>query len=176
MFIFLQLQHFLITTLGQQWYYSTKNKPVEVTHMYYRGDRYVYKATIQLDENDREWDEKSDGIGKEKEGKIFYKKDDLGYKGPVEGVKLKTLTYGEKTLMAEFRLKKRSTLPEHSHPHEQIGYLVSGRIVLIIDGQRKPAEPGDSWCIHGDVLHSGETVEDSVVIEVFSQVREDFLP
>jgi len=30
-------------------YYSTENKPVELTHMYYRGDRYVYKATIQLD-------------------------------------------------------------------------------------------------------------------------------
>jgi quercetin dioxygenase-like cupin family protein len=107
---------------------------------------------------------------------MFYKKGDLGYKAPVEGVKLKTLTYGEKTLMAEFRLKKGSTLPEHSHPHEQIGYLVSGRIVLIIDGERNPAEPGDSWCIHGDVPHSGETVEDSVVIEVFSPVREDFLP
>ena len=35
-------------------YYSTEKKPVAVTHMYYRGDRYVYKAAIQLDENDRE--------------------------------------------------------------------------------------------------------------------------
>jgi len=29
-------------------YYSTENKPVEVTHMYFRGDRYIYKATIQV--------------------------------------------------------------------------------------------------------------------------------
>ena len=107
---------------------------------------------------------------------MFYKKDDLGYKAPVEGVKLKTLTYGEKTLMAEFRVKKGGILPEHIHPHEQIGYVISGRIVFNIDGERNVADPGDSWCIHGDVPHSAEIVEDSVVIEVFSPVREDFLP
>ncbi len=107
---------------------------------------------------------------------MFYKKNDSGYKEPMEGVKLKALTYGEKTLLAEFRSKKGAILAEHSHPHEQIGYLVSGRIVLIIDGERNPAEPGDSWCIHGDVPHSAETLEDAVVIEVFSPVRKDFLP
>lgn len=107
---------------------------------------------------------------------MFYKKDDLGYKEPVEGVKIKTLTYGEKTLMAEFRLKKGVNLPEHTHPHEQIGYLISGRIVFTIDGEQKVAAPGDSWCIHGDVPHSAEIAEDSVAIEVFSPVREDFLP
>ena len=31
-------------------YYSTDGNPVEVTHMYYRGDKYVYDATIQLNE------------------------------------------------------------------------------------------------------------------------------
>ncbi len=107
---------------------------------------------------------------------MFYKKDDSGYKEPMQRVKLKTLTYGEKTLLVEFRSKKGAILAEHSHPHEQIGYLISGRIVLTIDGERNLPEPGDSWCIHGDVPHSGETVEDAVVIEVFSPVREDFLP
>jgi len=34
-------------------YYSTKNKPVEVTHMYFRGDRYLYKSTLSLYENDK---------------------------------------------------------------------------------------------------------------------------
>jgi quercetin dioxygenase-like cupin family protein len=111
-----------------------------------------------------------------KGGIMFYKKDDLGYKEPMEGVRMKTLTHGEKTLMAEFRVKKGGILPEHTHPHEQIGYLISGRIAFIIDGERKVAESGDSWCIHSDVPHSAEMVEDSVVIEVFSPVREDYLP
>ena len=47
--------------------------------------------------------------------------------------RLKTLVYGARTLMTEFCLKKGSVLPRHSHPHEQTGYLVSGRIKLSID-------------------------------------------
>ena len=74
------------------------------------------------------------------------------------------MTYGEKTLLVEFRSKKGAILAEHSHPHEQIGYLISGRIVLTIDGERNLPEPGDSWCIHGDVPHSGETVLSQVTV------------
>jgi len=36
--------------------------------------------------------------------------------------------------------------------------------------------PGDSWCIPGDVLHCAECLEDAVAVEVFSPVREDYLP
>lgn len=36
--------------------------------------------------------------------------------------------------------------------------------------------PGDSWCIPGGVEHSAEIAEDSVAVEVFSPVREDYLP
>ena len=37
-------------------------------------------------------------------------------------------------------------------------------------------QPGDSWCILGDILHSAEIIEDSIAIEVFSPVREDYFP
>lgn len=107
---------------------------------------------------------------------MFYKKNEDGYKEPVQGTKMKTLTYGDKTLLAEFRVAKGSYLPEHSHPHEQIGYLVSGRLKFNINGEILDTEPGDSWCIAGDIPHSAQTLEDCVVIEVFSPVREDFLP
>ena len=107
---------------------------------------------------------------------MFNKSNDEGFQEPFAGVRLKTVAHGDKTLMAEFRLTKGHELPEHSHPHEQTGYLVSGRIVLIIEGQRNDAEPGDSWCIPGDAIHSAEIKEDSVLVEVFSPVREDYLP
>ena len=107
---------------------------------------------------------------------MFTKKSSEGFQEPFAGVRLKTIAYGDKTLMVEFRLTKGHELPEHSHPHEQTGYLVSGRIVLIVAGRRHEAEPGDSWCIHGQAVHSAEIREDSVAVEVFSPVREDYLP
>jgi quercetin dioxygenase-like cupin family protein len=99
-----------------------------------------------------------------------------GYIKVVEGIKRKTLVLGKTTLMTEFRLKKGSTLPFHKHPHEQTGYLVSGRIVLIVEDQKHDMTPGDSWAIPGDVEHAGEVLEDCVAVEVFSPIREDYLP
>ena len=107
---------------------------------------------------------------------MFNKRNEDGYKGLLEGVLLKTLVYGEKTLMSEFRLEKGKMLPLHSHPHEQTGYVVSGRVHLIIEDAKFEAGPGDSWCIPGDAEHGAETLEDSVIVEVFSPVREDYLP
>ncbi|MBU2514725.1 cupin domain-containing protein [bacterium] len=107
---------------------------------------------------------------------MFTKKSEEGYKTPLDGIHFKTLSYGEKTLLAEFRLEKGKILPQHEHPHEQTGYLVSGRINLIIDGEKHDVSPGDSWSIAGGVFHSAEIIENSVAIEVFSPVREDYLP
>lgn len=92
----------------------------------------------------------------------------------LDGVCRKTLAYGEKGLMAEFALRGGSDLPVHSHPHEQIGYLVSGSIILTIDGQEFSIQPGDSWAIPGNAQHAAKAVIDSVAIEVFVPVREDY--
>jgi len=107
---------------------------------------------------------------------MFYKRSNNGYKQALDGIKLKTLVYGDKTLFAEFHLEKGSQLPRHAHPHEQTGYLISGRIRLSIGEDTFEVEPGDSWCIPGHVEHQAEILENSVAIEVFSPVREDYLP
>lgn len=107
---------------------------------------------------------------------MFMKHAKEGYISPLEGIEQKTLVHGEKTLMTEFLLKKGYTLPLHIHPHEQTGYLVQGHIRLSIGEEGHDALPGDSWCIPGGVEHSAEILEDSVAVEVFSPVREDYLP
>jgi quercetin dioxygenase-like cupin family protein len=107
---------------------------------------------------------------------MFQKHSDKGYTVVIPGISQKTLVYGEKTLMTEFLLKKGSRLPKHSHPHEQTGYLVTGRICLSVGSQAYDVMPGDSWCIAGGVEHGAEILEDSVGIEVFSPVRENYLP
>jgi len=107
---------------------------------------------------------------------MFYKKNDDGYKQVLEGIKLKTLVYGEKSLLTEFRLEKGRLLPMHAHPYEQTGYLISGRIRLSIGKDVAEVVPGESWCIPSGVEHGAEILADSVAIEVFSPVREDYLP
>ena len=107
---------------------------------------------------------------------MFKPQDDTGYRKVIEGIRMKTLVYGAKTLMAELHLSQGADLPAHQHPHEQTGYLVSGRIDLTIDGTVHAVRPGDSWCIPGGVTHSAKIHEDAVAVEVFAPVREDYLP
>jgi quercetin dioxygenase-like cupin family protein len=107
----------------------------------------------------------------------MFKKNTIGgYKNPVEKITFKTLVYGEKTLLAEFRLEKGARLPKHKHPNEQTGYLVSGRIDLTIGDSTYQVEPGDSWCIQGNVEHHAVAHENSVAVEAFSPRREDYIP
>ncbi len=107
---------------------------------------------------------------------MFYKKELTNYKEALDGVTYKTIAYGDKTSLGEFQLKKGSVVLNHNHPHEQTGYMISGRMTFTIDGEDHIAEAGDSWNIPGNVEHSVNVHEDSVVIEVFSPVREDYLP
>ena len=107
---------------------------------------------------------------------MFYKASPSGYKEPIPGIEMKTLVYGDKTLFTEFRLKAGSQLPSHAHVYEQTGYLIAGKIRLTIGDEVFDVEPGDSWCIKGNVNHSAEILVDAVAIEVFSPVREDYLP
>ncbi len=107
---------------------------------------------------------------------MFNKNSITGYKDPLDKVRMKTLVYGAKTLLTEFKLAKGAILPRHKHPHEQTGYLVSGRMDLTIDDATHRVEPGDSWCIPGGTDHNVVAHEDSVAIEVFSPVREDYIP
>jgi len=106
---------------------------------------------------------------------MFEKYRNDGYSQALEGIEQKTLVHGENTLMVEFRLQKGATLPLHSHPHEQTGYLVNGHIRLIMGSDVHEVFRGDSWCIPGGMLHGAESIADSVAIEVFSPVREDYL-
>ncbi len=99
-----------------------------------------------------------------------------GYVEMLPGVRRRTLVHGRHTLLGEFKLAKDAVIPLHRHPQEQTGYLVSGRLLFSIAGREYDCGPGDSWMIPGGVEHAVRVPEDSVVIEVFSPVREDYLP
>jgi quercetin dioxygenase-like cupin family protein len=107
---------------------------------------------------------------------MFNKNSSEGYRSTIKGIKQKTLVYGEHTLMTELRMRKGTRIPTHNHPNEQTGFLLSGRTRLFIEDQIYTCSPGDSWCIPGNTDHATFAIKDSVVIEIFSPVREDLHP
>ncbi len=107
---------------------------------------------------------------------MFYKASTAGYKTVFGSAKRKTLVHGERTLLTKFNFSKGTLVPKHQHPNEQTGYLISGLMRLTIGDQVNIVNPGDSWNLSEGMAHSVEVLEDSVAVEVFSPVREDYLP
>ncbi len=106
---------------------------------------------------------------------MFYNHTEGGFITMLPGISRKNLVHGNNTLLCRFSLEKGSVLPRHRHVHEQTGFLVSGRMSLTIGGETFDVGPGDSWCVLPNVEHGAEILEDSVAIEVFSPVRDDYL-
>ena len=107
---------------------------------------------------------------------MFLKHNTYPFREVIEGVRMQPLAYGFRTNLCEFRLKKGFTIPPHNHPYEQTGYLVSGKLNFRIGEKWFLAQPGDSWSIPLNEEHEVETLEDSVVLELFSPLRPDYLP
>jgi quercetin dioxygenase-like cupin family protein len=99
-----------------------------------------------------------------------------GYRPTLPGIERKTLAFGDRTLMTEFHMRQGSKLPRHAHPHEQTGYWVGGRLRLTVGRRTMDVHPGDSWCIPAGTPHGARILADTVAIEVFAPVREDYLP
>jgi len=92
-----------------------------------------------------------------------------------DGVKRKVLSRGGKLMAVEVSFKKGAVGQMHSHPHEQISYIVSGVFEVNIDGDRKVLSPSDSYYVPPNVLHGVVALEDSVILDIFTPQREDFL-
>lgn len=93
----------------------------------------------------------------------------------MEGVTRKNLAISESVMMCEIFIAKGKEVPLHSHPHEQIGYVISGCMELTIGEDKKLCYPGESYAIPGHVMHRAVGIEDSLVIDIFSPIREDYL-
>ncbi len=107
---------------------------------------------------------------------MFTKNNTRKFKSLIEGVKMRPLVWEEKTLFCEFHLEFGYSIPAHIHPYEQTGTLISGKLNFRIGKEWHLTEPGDSWCIPENVEHEVKILENSVVLELFSPIRNDYLP
>lgn len=82
---------------------------------------------------------------------------------------------GEKEMLVRWAFTKGTHAARHNHPHEQVVLMVSGRLKLTVGDEAATLGPGDIVLIPPDVPHEADALEDTVVIDIFSPPREDFL-
>ena len=102
---------------------------------------------------------------------------DIAQVQPIEavpGCRLRT-PYGEHLMLSYLEMDEGAVVPMHSHPHEQGGMLLKGRLELTIGDETRVCEAGAMFLIPPNTPHKAVAVGGPcVVLDVFSPVREDY--
>lgn len=93
-----------------------------------------------------------------------------------EGVSRKLLSHGGGLMMVEVTFKEGAIGTVHQHEHEQISYIIKGSFQFELDGNVQKVTAGDSIYVPSNEAHGVRALEEgSVILDVFSPQREDFL-
>jgi quercetin dioxygenase-like cupin family protein len=82
---------------------------------------------------------------------------------------------GDRVTVARFELKRGGVVARHSHENEQVSCVLSGRLKFKLNGQEVLVAAGEVLQIPSWLEHEVEVIEDTVVIDVFSPVRQDWI-
>jgi quercetin dioxygenase-like cupin family protein len=82
---------------------------------------------------------------------------------------------GDRVTVARFTLKKGALVPRHAHENEQITQVLTGALKFMIDGSEVVLRDGDVLQIPSWMEHEVQVLEDTLVIDVFSPLRQDWI-
>jgi len=82
---------------------------------------------------------------------------------------------GQEIMLARVLLDKGCIVPEHSHPNEQLTYIVEGALKFWIDGNEIVVRAGEVLCIPSNMPHKAEALEYTVDLDVFTPPRADWI-
>ena len=82
---------------------------------------------------------------------------------------------GDSVTIGRFELKQGGVVPSHSHANEQLSIVLSGVLRFTIEGVETVVKTGEVMQIPGNAAHEVEVIEDALVVDVFSPVRQDWI-
>jgi unsaturated pyranuronate lyase len=93
---------------------------------------------------------------------------------PLNPLISRRVIHTERMTVCRIRLTKGAVVPRHSHENEQVTMLESGALRFVFDGAEKIIRAGDVLPIPPHAPHRVEALEDSLAVDLFSPVREDW--
>ena len=107
--------------------------------------------------------------------KYFYSESDVERRVLLPGVSAR-LIWGEKIMMGIIDIDPDTEVPEHQHPHEQCGRILSGAAWFYVGDDEKLLVTGDHYVIRGDVPHRVVATENGcVALDIWSPIREEYI-
>jgi quercetin dioxygenase-like cupin family protein len=94
---------------------------------------------------------------------------------PEPGLRRQVLAHTPAMMLVRHTMTKGWHGAVHAHPHEQLVYVISGRIGVSANGASFEASTGQSFIVGSNVEHMATALEDSVVLDVFTPARADYI-
>ena len=93
---------------------------------------------------------------------------------PEEGLERQILSFSGQVMLVRHVMKAGWRGARHSHPHEQLVYMVRGRMRFMRGDETFEAIAGDSFIVPGGVEHQAEALEESEALDVFVPCRDEY--
>ena len=107
---------------------------------------------------------------------MFVKNSEIEYKDLGGGTVRKVLAYSDNLMNVELMFEKGASGAMHSHPHEQIGYVISGSLVFHEEGREDVTlSAGDSYYVAPNVSHGIDCLTEVKLLDIFTPMRQDFV-
>jgi len=90
------------------------------------------------------------------------------------GVSRKVLAYSDQMMIVEVHFERGGVGAPHTHPHQQLTYVQSGRFRFTLDGQEFEVSQGDTLHFPSDVLHGTVCLESGILLDIFHPMRSEF--
>ena len=85
------------------------------------------------------------------------------------------VVHTETMTIARIHLRAGAGVPRHEHPHEQVATVLEGSIRFLVGDEEHVVSAGESMIVPSGVPHEVEALADSLVLDVFSPVRDDWV-
>ncbi len=107
--------------------------------------------------------------------KNFLLSSELEWEQPGQGLTRQIMGYDGQLMLVKVKFEKGAIGYVHEHFHSQATYVVSGKFEVMINGEKKILEAGDGFYIEPNVPHGAVCLEEGILIDTFSPMRQDFL-
>lgn len=91
------------------------------------------------------------------------------------GIDRQMMGFDDKLMMVKVKFQKGAIGYVHQHIHSQSTYVLSGLFEVTVNGEKKILKPEDGFFVASNVSHGVVCLEEGILIDTFSPMREDFL-
>ena len=111
----------------------------------------------------------------DQKGKQFINDSDIAWEDLGAGLKRKVMAYDDNLMMVKVSFDKGGIGTLHSHYHTQMSYVESGSFEITIGENTSSVKQGDAYYIPPNIVHGALCIEEGILIDIFTPLREDFV-